>query len=243
MLLRTLLLLLLAANAGFYAWRAGWLEPVSAAIGLPGPTQGREPQRLAQQVRPDAIKLLPARPAAAAESAAAPVPASAASGPADTTVTACLEAGPFRADERTLVENALREVQPALRWEWRDAAPGWWLAMGPFPDRESVTRKREELQRRGITPEAVNSGGAVLLVLGRYAQRTEADAQLLAMTARGVQSARVLAPPTGSQPTQQLLRVPAADAAQQERLAALTREQTPASRFAPCPAPNGTGSL
>ena len=237
MLLRTFLLLLLAANVGFYAWREGWLEPVTAAVGLPGPHEGREPQRLAQQVRPDAIKLLPARPAASAPVIPA-APAEPASSPTDTATTACLEAGPFKADERAPVENALRDVQPALRWEWRDAAPGWWLAMGPFSDRETVTRKRDELQRRGIKPESVNSGGAVLLVLGRYAQRTEADLQLLAMTARGVQSARVMAPPTGSEPQQQLLRVPAADAAQQDQLVALTREQSAAHRFAPCATPN-----
>ena len=231
MLLRTLLLLLLAANAGFYAWREGWLEPITVAVGLPGPNDGREPQRLAQQVRPETIKLLAARAAASVPAA----PAEPASAPVE--VTACLEAGPFRADERAPVESALREVQPTLRWEWRDAAPGWWLAMGPFPDRETVNRKRDELQRRGIKPETINSGGAVLLLLGRYAQRTEADAQLLALNTRGVQSARVLAPPTGTEPQQQLLRVPAADAAQQERLIAITRDQTPNHRFAPCPAP------
>lgn len=237
MLLRALLLLLLAANLGFVAWSQGWLEPLTTAVGLPGPDDGREPQRLAQQVRPEAIQLLPARGATTAAPAAEPASApadGASAAAAPNGVTACLEAGPFGADERTPVENALREVQPTLRWEWRDVAPGWWLALGPFPDRDSANRRLDELQRRGIKPEAVDSGAAMLLVLGRYAQRVEADAQLTALTARGVRGARVLAPPTGSEPQRQMLRVPAADPQQQERLFSLTREQSPAHRFAPC---------
>ncbi|RZU00610.1 SPOR domain-containing protein [Rivibacter subsaxonicus] len=247
MLLRSLFLLLLVANLGFLAWRTGWLEPVTSAVGLPGPGDGREPQRMAQQLQPQAIKLLAAPPSATvvpADSQPAATPDAAASEPlsdaqrAASSATACLEAGPFGSAERAPVETALRGVQPAVRWEWREAVPGWWLAMGPFPDREAMRNRREELLRRGVTPETVSSGPLLLLVLGRYAQRGEADAQLAALNARGVRSARVLAPP-GSGEAQYLLRVPAANAEQQEQLQALTREQSSAHRFAACAPGNG----
>jgi hypothetical protein len=227
MLLRALLLLLLAANLGFLAWRTGWLEPITSIIGLPGPDDGREPQRLALQLHPQAIRLRAAPHGAASE----PSPEARQTPPVAAPV--CLEAGPFGSAERTPLETALRGMQPAVRWEWREAVPGWWLAMGPFPDREAMRIKREELLRRGVNPETVSRGPLLLLVLGRYAQRGEADAQLAAFHTRGVRSARVLAPP-GSSDAQFLLRVPAAGTEQEAPLQALIREQPGAPRFAAC---------
>ena len=81
--MRTLALLLLAANLFFFAWVQGWLAPVLA----PPMSSEREPDRLAAQVRPEAIKLLgvaeaeSARRTASESSAAAS--AAAASAPGD----------------------------------------------------------------------------------------------------------------------------------------------------------------
>jgi hypothetical protein len=89
-MLRLLLLAMLLANGVFFAWSQGHL----LALGL-GPNSPSEPQRLAQQIKPEAIKLMgagtapnPARnpsaagasAAIAAGTAAALSPASAASG-------------------------------------------------------------------------------------------------------------------------------------------------------------------
>ena len=51
-MLRLLVLLLVLANVGFYAWSQGLLVAV-----LPWPPDTREPQRLQQQVRPEAVRL------------------------------------------------------------------------------------------------------------------------------------------------------------------------------------------
>jgi hypothetical protein len=52
-MLRLLVVLLLLANAGFFAWTQGWLAPVLSQA----PASGRDPQRLAQQVHPERLIL------------------------------------------------------------------------------------------------------------------------------------------------------------------------------------------
>ncbi|MDD3935466.1 hypothetical protein [Rhodoferax sp.] len=52
-MVRTLVWLLLLLNALYWSWAQGWLLP----YGL-GPAPQREPQRLTQQIRPEAITLL-----------------------------------------------------------------------------------------------------------------------------------------------------------------------------------------
>lgn len=82
MMLRTLALGLVGANLLFYAWTQGWL---GAAAPVPPALQGREPDRLEQQVRPDAVTVLRPRAAAAlaAQGASTPAPSGAgASAPA-----------------------------------------------------------------------------------------------------------------------------------------------------------------
>jgi hypothetical protein len=81
-MLRTLALALVAVNGVFLAWNAGWL---GALAPLPPALQGREPGRLEQQVRPEALTVLRPRAAAAAlavQEAASAAAASTASGAA-----------------------------------------------------------------------------------------------------------------------------------------------------------------
>lgn len=74
-MLRALVLALLVANAAFFAWRSGWLEPLHGVIGA-RPEGEREPQRLQRQVNPQAVQLLGAAPAASTPPgpSAAPAP-------------------------------------------------------------------------------------------------------------------------------------------------------------------------
>lgn len=51
--MRTLVLLLLMLNGGYFAWSQGWLRFYGLA-----PAQQSEPQRLRQQIRPEALQLL-----------------------------------------------------------------------------------------------------------------------------------------------------------------------------------------
>ena len=64
-MLRAIVLLLLLANLGFYAWTQGQLDGV---VGVRA--QGdREPERLARQVRADSVRILPASATARAHHA------------------------------------------------------------------------------------------------------------------------------------------------------------------------------
>ena len=80
-MLRWMLALVVVANLLFLAWSQHWLAP----LGL-GPVSQSEPQRLSQQMPPEAIVLRPARPAASAsaapQGASAVIAASAVSAPA-----------------------------------------------------------------------------------------------------------------------------------------------------------------
>jgi hypothetical protein len=90
-MLRTLLLLLLLANALVFAWSHNWLEPL-----LPAPGQAdREPARLASQVHPEAVRILP------------PTAASDATGAARQSALRCVEVGPFGLVDAAAAEAAL----------------------------------------------------------------------------------------------------------------------------------------
>ena len=69
-MLKWALWLLVLGNAGYFAWSQGYLETLGLA-----PAEQREPQRLAQQVRPEALRLLNGPRAESAQAVAAPAPA------------------------------------------------------------------------------------------------------------------------------------------------------------------------
>ena len=116
-MLRGLLLAVLAANLIFLAWSQGWLAPTA-----PGPrTAMGEPQRVANQVRPDWVQVVPPgvsqpRQAGGQVSDAVSDPASGSanevSAASDMPATndeawVCLEAGPFTTAEAGAAEASL----------------------------------------------------------------------------------------------------------------------------------------
>ena len=66
-MLRLLVLALLLANIGYFVWSQGLL----AAYGL-APARQAEPERLAQQIRPEAMQLLAEEPVPPARHAGPP---------------------------------------------------------------------------------------------------------------------------------------------------------------------------
>ena len=94
-MLRSVLLLLLLANGAYYAWAQGLLLPLGLA-----PVQQREPERLARQIRPEAVRLVPADEAVKSE-APKTEPATVAAKAPD-----CLQAAPL--DDATT--EAVRRV-------------------------------------------------------------------------------------------------------------------------------------
>lgn len=217
-MLRLLVVVLVLANLGFYAWTQGLLDGV---VGV-RPTGDREPERLSRQVHPETIRVLP--PASAVMvSAAAP---------------ACLEAGPYTPAQIAAAEGALQSVLPAGSWvNVKTETPAVWVVyMGKYSSREALKKKADELKQLKISFEEVRNnpeleGG---LALGRYDSRAAAEKALADVAQKGVRTGKVA---TLSQPTvQHRLRVEGADTPLQSRLTGLRAEALQGLAFAPCAA-------
>lgn len=222
-MLRAALLLVVLANALFLAWTRGWLSP-----SVPPPNLGqREPQRLGAQIRPESVVVLPGKAASDAISAAR------AAG------QACLEAGPLRDVDVPAAEAALAAAQlPEKRW-LREAAPLpplWLVLAGRATDEAAVRARSDELRKLGLNFELLTAPAelATGFVLSRHASRAEAEAAVASTAVPGLKGVRVVNLPTP--PLQLWLRVPRADADQQDRLKALAPEAL-AGGFKPCAAP------
>lgn len=177
-MLRLIVLLLLLANAGFYAWSEGYL----LAWGL-GPTQQSEPQRVAQQVRPEAVRVLPAQELRELEAQLAQAPR-----PPE-----CL-LSPMLAEADIAGLRPVLDSFPPGSWTLEQAVePARWIIyMGPYAGLEQVARKRAELRQLGIsfdplTNPALEPG----LSLGSFPSEAAANQQLASLAERGVRTARV----------------------------------------------------
>ena len=229
-MLQRAVLLLLLANLLFFAWTQGWLDGVTGLR-----AQGdREPERLARQVRPESVVILP--PSAAIPAPAASAPAS--SDSAAPAPTACLEAGPFATGASVSAIAALQNAQPMVpAGSWTDVKverPGSWIVyMGRFPNREAFAKKEEELRRTRVAYEEVRNAPELELgfSLGRYDQRAAADKALEQLAQRNVRTAKVveLVAPA----TLHLLRAEKADKALAAQLVAL-RSDALGRGFVPC---------
>ncbi len=178
-MLRLIVLLLLLANGGYYAWSHGYLLPWGA-----GPMQQAEPQRLAQQLRPEAIRVLRGDELRRMELLAAQAPR-----PPE-----CLASA-------TLDEAALGRLRPVLEnWpagSWSFEAqvepPRWIVYMGRYAGGEQVARKRAELRNLGVSFEPLSNPELEPgLSLGGFASEAAAQSALDALTVRGVRTARVV---------------------------------------------------
>ncbi len=234
-MLRLLVLLLLLANAGYYTWRPGLLQPWGLA-----PASQSEPERLQQQLHPEALHLLPSgSPAPAAlppmaEPAPAPEPAPPAvtsAPPAAAEPTQCLQAGSF--DERQAA--ALRQAAaslPAGSWQLEASTQSgrWMVYMGRFPDTDVVDKKRGELRALGIAFDRPGAAWEPGLSLGRYSSEERAEVALKDLARQGVRTARVVQ----ERPEARLyqLRLPAVTAAQRQQLA--TRLPLAGKPLKPC---------
>lgn len=220
-MLRAIVIALLVANLGFYAWSQGWLDSVVGARSI----GDREPERLARQVHPELVQLLPPDDAA---SAARPAPSA----------LACLEAGPFSDIEVLAAQAAAQAGLPgATVADLKTDKPGTWIIyMGRYANREALTKKQEELKRRKLQYDEVRDNPVLTpgLSLGRFDDRTAATAALEQFAQQGIHTARVveLTPASSSH----LLRVEAADAALAAQATALKLAAL-GKGFAPCAKP------
>lgn len=231
-MLRLTVLVLLLANAGYYAWSAGLLR----AVGL-GPESVSEPQRLRDQIAPERLQLTPLPPPAGTGTAPAPEPAPAPQAPPpsspapdaapgaaaqrDSAAAAqpgtCLQAGVFDARQAEALRAALA-AWPAGSWQLEDTtiAGRWMVYMGRFPDEDIVARKRAELRALKVAYDRPSTALEPGLSLGRFSSEEAARRGLAQLTTQGVRTARVVQERADA--PGHILRLPAATPAQRAQL-------------------------
>ena len=207
------MLALLLTNAGYFVWTQGLL----AAYGL-APARQSEPERLAQQIRPEAMQLVAEEPARPAQSAALPATA-APEVPQVPQVpqVQCLQAGPFTEKQAAALDRRLRgaasPVHPAGSWVF-ESPPGavrWIIYLGRYISQEALGRRRARLEQLGVAFETpVSAQLRPGLSLGNFGSKAEADNALAQMTGSGLRSAKVVA--ERPEAPSQWLKFPAADA-------------------------------
>lgn len=235
-MLRIAFLLLVLANAGYYLWSHGQL----AALGLT-PTAQAEPERLQQQLRPEALNLLPAGTATPATPAAqlavtpalsqpAPAPATQAGGKP----TSCLVAAGIEERYADALRRGLTAQVDSDQWELTSTnQPGRWMVyMGKFPDADFLERKRVELRSRKIDFD--RAGGALEpgLSLGRFSTEEAATRELTNLARQGVRTARVVQERPDI--TLYTLRLPQATAALRSQVEAMGGKAFDGKPFRPC---------
>ena len=224
-MLRWVIVLLVLANAGFYAWTQGHLTSLGFA-----PSEQREPERLQAQIRPEVMRLLnaPEPPAPAVPTSPAeprdPAPSTPETAPdtggTDTAVppTACWLAKGFTTEQVEPLEKQMLDLAlPKGSWRIEEVNSGgrWVVYMGRYKD-ELLDRKKDELRElkvefRTLTEAPLGPG----LALGTYSSEAAAELGLKDVLKKGVRSARV--EQERDQATRHTLRL--AEVTEQERTA------------------------
>ncbi|MFO1244559.1 MAG: SPOR domain-containing protein [Ramlibacter sp.] len=178
-MLRLVVLLLLLANGGYFAWSQGLLRSWGLA-----PVQQAEPQRLQQQIRPEALRLLSADEARRIETSAPPAVRAA----------ECLQAGLFDEKQVAALRPSLEPLLPPGSWQLEEVVePARWIIyMGKYPNAEAVNKKKAELRQIGVSFEGLsNAAMEPGLSLGGFTSQAAAQQQLDRLAQRGVRTARV----------------------------------------------------
>lgn len=201
-MLRRIALLLLLANLAYFAWAQGLLQLFGWA-----PQRQSEPQRMAQQIEPQAIELRPpARPG--------PGVAAAASAPtAAVDPVQCLRAGPFSDEQSAILRRAAGNSLPDGSWRLDPmvVTPARWIVyLGKYDGADALEAMRTRLQQQGVTATTVtNPALAPGLALGSYDSRAAAQRALSQFEQQGAPPAQVLQDRAAQRG--QLLTLPAVD--------------------------------
>lgn len=218
-MLRVVVLFLLLANGLYYAWSQGLLRD----LGM-GPAATSEPQRIAQQVRPQDVKVLSASDLVRAQEQAK----------ADAAPRECLLAGPLEEAQAAALRKSLEAGFTAESWKLEEITlPARWIIyMGKYANADMLARKRAELSTMQLNIEAlVNPALEIGLSLGSFPTEAAAAQELTRLTARGIRTARVVQERPPTQASQ--LRLPAVTEAMKPRVQEL-RALMAGKGFRPC---------
>lgn len=216
-MLRFFVLFLLLLNVGFFTWEQGWL----LGYGF-GPSQQREPQRVAQQIRPEAVKITSARELDRSQVKAPPAGG------------ACLESGLLDDTAADAVRRVLQSSMADQTWSLDEVAVSerWIIYMGKFANPAELAKKRAQLASLRLTFEPLSDSAlAPGLSLGVFGSQAQANTALTELAQRGVRTARVVqeTPPARGM----RLRLPAVDEALQNQLPAV-RAALVGQELVPC---------
>ena len=211
--MRTVFLLLLAANLALVAWFQHYSPAEGAADPEPARRQinpekirlleGKELSELASAVTKPAAK--PEVPAALVQAGSAPAtsgPAPATSGPAPAPGGSCIEWGGFALAEAPKAEQALTPLALGARLAQRrsEETAGWWVFIAPQPNRAAALKKTAELKALGIDDYFILQDEGKMrwaVSLGVFSSEEAARNRFEALRAKGVRSAQ-----TGERDTQ-----------------------------------------
>ena len=201
-MLRFLVLALILANAGYYAWSHSLL----AAYGF-APISQNEPQRLTQQIKPESMRILTPGQAQQMEATpAAALPGSVTSTTATTTAssvaltvatgaTECLQVGLFNEEQTVVLKERLVSALPAGSWQLEPVLePARWLVyMGKYNSADAVDKKKTELRGLGVSFAALNNASLEPgLSLGSFKTQLDADTELARIAKKGVKTAKTV---------------------------------------------------
>lgn len=177
-MLRLLVLLLLLANAAFFSWSQGLLGAWGFA-----PVQQSEPQRLTQQIRPEAVRIIPSDEVRRVDVAGAAARSA-----------ECLQAGPLDDAQLAPLRTALASW-PNGTWVLEPTVePARWIVyMGRYPSTEALNKKKAELRYLGVSFQTpLNPALELGLSLGGFKSEEEAGEFRDGLVQRGVRTARVV---------------------------------------------------
>lgn len=188
--MRTLFLLLVAANLALFAW----FQYYSPAESTSDPAPAR------RQLNPEKIRLLEGKELKDLASVKPPPAPAAPAVPA--APATCLEWGGFAVAEAPKAEQALAPLAlgPKLTQRRSEETAGWWVFIPPQPNRAAALKKTAELKSLGIGEYFILQDEGKMrwaVSLGVFSTEEAAKARLEALRAKGVRSAQ-----TGERDTQ-----------------------------------------
>jgi hypothetical protein len=214
--MRTLFLLLVAANLALYAWFQHYSSAESSA----------DPEPARRQISPEKIRLLETKEQATLESVKPKPGGGPALAPVSSSATApkpganCIEWGGFAVAEAPKAEQALAPLALGARLSQRrsEETASWWVFIPPQPNRPAALKKTAELKSLGIDDYFILQDEGKMrwaVSLGVFSSLDAANARLENLRAKGVRSAQ-----TGERDTQVAkvwFQLRGGDAAQQAR--------------------------
>jgi hypothetical protein len=178
-MLRLLVLVLVLVNAGYFAWAHGKL----AAYGF-APTVQTEPQRMMQQIKPEALRILTPQEALLTQQTNV-----------SSATAECLQVGLFNDEQTVVLRERLTSVLPIDSWVLDSVQePARWLVyMGKYNSEDGLVKKKSELRGLGVSFEGLNNAALEPgLSLGNFKTQAEALAELERIAKKGVKTARVI---------------------------------------------------